>query len=239
MSFNVDWTKLDEAVASSLKSFLNSHLTSITLPEYIGKITISALDFGATPPSLTITNLSDPLPGLLHPSLHLEFYLPDPPADDIDSDDEPFPDSVSEAIARQNNALNTPRPPPYYYSPTVSPTRATFPPAQLPEVDIHENMRELRDREDVMLELSIEYSGDMKLSLNTSLIINNPTPNFLVLPISLKLTGFGFNGCLLVAYIKKTKSVGLCLREGGGLTDVRVESEVGDGNRQGKERGGG
>jgi hypothetical protein len=104
-------------------------------------------------------------------------------------------------------------------------------------------MRLLKHEDDVMLgilktsyrdlELSIAYKGDMKLSLTTSLIVNHPTPNFLALPISLNLTKFGFKGTALIAYLSSSKSVGFCLKEGGGLEDVRVESEVGDGNRQG------
>jgi hypothetical protein len=160
--------------------------------------------------------------------LSLEFYLPDITPDDQDSDNENWPDSVSEAIARTNSYNALPRPPPYYYSPSTSPTRTTLfsPPSE-------EILETIKSPDDVMLELSIAYKGDMKLSLTTSLIVNHPTPRFLSLPISLNLTGFGFTGNALIAYLSTTKSVGFCLREGGGLQDVRVESKVGDVNRQG------
>lgn len=46
----------------------------------------------------------------------------------------------------------------------------------------------------VQIDLDIEYHGNLRLTLSTELIINHPTPNFLILPVRMTLTGFFVKG---------------------------------------------
>jgi distribution and morphology protein 12 len=47
---------------------------------------------------------------------------------------------------------------------------------------------------DAQVEVSIEYDGDMKMSISTELIVNQPTPNFLTLPLQLTVTKTSIKG---------------------------------------------
>jgi len=47
---------------------------------------------------------------------------------------------------------------------------------------------------DIQLELKIIYQGNLRLTVTTELILNNPTPAFMTLPIKLALKGISFKG---------------------------------------------
>jgi distribution and morphology protein 12 len=51
---------------------------------------------------------------------------------------------------------------------------------------------------DCQIEIDIAYKGDMSMSISTELIINQPTPGFLSLPLSLTLTKSNFKGKIAV-----------------------------------------
>ena len=64
-------------------------------------------------------------------------------------------------------------------------------------MDIHDDpmfLREAKHDTDAQLDLSIKYHGNMRLAISTELIVNQPTPAFMVLPLTLILTGFSFEG---------------------------------------------
>ncbi|KAJ3291005.1 Mitochondrial distribution and morphology protein 12 [Borealophlyctis nickersoniae] len=54
-----------------------------------------------------------------------------------------------------------------------------------------------RRESDAQVELEVDYKGNMRLVINTELIVNYPTPAFMVLPLTLTLTGFSFCGTCL------------------------------------------
>jgi distribution and morphology protein 12 len=49
---------------------------------------------------------------------------------------------------------------------------------------------------DAQLEITVVYKGDMSMSISTELIINQPTPAFMILPLTLTLTRSCFQGNL-------------------------------------------
>ncbi|KAH8117087.1 hypothetical protein DFH11DRAFT_1151611 [Phellopilus nigrolimitatus] len=61
------------------------------------------------------------------------------------------------------------------------------------------------------LHLRILHHSDMRLSLTTSLLINYPSPMFMALPIKLSVTGFEFNGEVVVAYEGQRERVHFCI----------------------------
>lgn len=50
---------------------------------------------------------------------------------------------------------------------------------------------------DCQVEISIKYKGDMSMCISTELIINQPTPGFMSLPLILTLTKSSFQGTFL------------------------------------------
>ncbi|GAA97546.1 uncharacterized protein L969DRAFT_43032 [Mixia osmundae IAM 14324] len=58
----------------------------------------------------------------------------------------------------------------------------------------------------LQLHLQITYSGSMRISLTTSLLINYPSPFFMSLPLSLKVTGLAFSGVIVLAYESSTRT---------------------------------
>jgi hypothetical protein len=51
-----------------------------------------------------------------------------------------------------------------------------------------------RGKMDVQLEVAVRYKGNMMLKIATELIINQPTENFMTLPMTLTLTSLTFSG---------------------------------------------
>ncbi|KAJ3039714.1 Mitochondrial distribution and morphology protein 12 [Rhizophlyctis rosea] len=91
-----------------------------------------------------------------------------------------------------------------------------------------------RRESDAQIELNMDYKGNMRLVINTQLIVNFPTPNFMVLPLTLTLTGFSFQATAVIAHLGDR--INFCFRDPGAgesvLHDVSIDSEIGDKNRQ-------
>ncbi len=49
----------------------------------------------------------------------------------------------------------------------------------------------------VQVDVLIDYEGDLKLTISTELLINQPTPAFLILPIRMRITKLHIKGMLL------------------------------------------
>lgn len=64
---------------------------------------------------------------------------------------------------------------------------------------------------DLQLHLHVLHHSDLRLSLTTSLLINYPSPQFMALPIKLAVTGFVFDGEVVLAYEGRRKRVHLCV----------------------------
>ncbi|KAJ1568179.1 Mitochondrial distribution and morphology protein 12, partial [Nowakowskiella sp. JEL0078] len=87
---------------------------------------------------------------------------------------------------------------------------------------------------DCQLEVAMRYNGNMRLTIETELLVNQPTPAFLVLPITLSLTGLTFSAEAIIAYLGDR--VNFCFKPDQSgeslLKDVSLESEIGDSGKQ-------
>lgn len=101
--------------------------------------------------------------------------------------------------------------------------------------------------EDLQTVFRVRYSGDIKLSLTTEILLDYPMPSFVGIPVKLNITGMSFDGVAVLAYIRKRAH--FCFlspedayaaigpdEEGGEagsmkmgvlLHDIKVESEIG------------
>ena len=62
MSVDIDWSKLDEALAEKVRDFLNERFQSLSLPSMLKSIEIVSFEFGSTPPTIEIQYITDPYP---------------------------------------------------------------------------------------------------------------------------------------------------------------------------------
>lgn len=59
MSIDLDWTRLDAPLASSLVEMLNRQLQNTPRPSFIGPVQVTALDFGSVAPEIELVDLCD------------------------------------------------------------------------------------------------------------------------------------------------------------------------------------
>ncbi|EGF79219.1 hypothetical protein BATDEDRAFT_85738 [Batrachochytrium dendrobatidis JAM81] len=224
MSFIIDWNLLNDGVeAERLKLLVNDHFQEVARPSFLGKVTVMQLDFGDIPPEVTIEDICDPL---------ADFYIQEDPAfeyehdhiqshsynsrQNIDTTAASEQISVSDGIGHHGSAI--------YKEPSLSfDSTNNLRYVQLPPQDT-----------DAQLELNVRYHGNMRLSISTELIVNQPTPAFMVLPLALTLTGFSFDGTAVIAYLGY--AINFCFKEpldgNSILQDMTIESEIGDRNKQ-------
>ncbi|KAH6560596.1 hypothetical protein BASA62_010379 [Batrachochytrium salamandrivorans] len=235
MSLIIDWDLLKDGVeAGRLKELVNQHFKEIDRPSFIGDITVSYLDFGDIPPEIEIVDICDPLP---------EFYF----QEDVGYESE---NGISFDFAGHQQNLHYPsggglstRGAAESIARSVSSgfvnhagrggnedlLQPTF-----DRVDDLQYVQMPQQETDAQLELKVGYHGNMRLSISTELIINQPTPEFMVLPLALTLTGFFFEGTAVIAYLGY--AINFCFKEPPNgeniLQDMTIESEIGDKNKQ-------
>ncbi|ORZ13238.1 hypothetical protein BCR42DRAFT_453257 [Absidia repens] len=94
MSFDIDWSKLDDELAGYVQQFLNRHFQAINKPAFIGDIHVTSFDWGTTPPTIEIVDITDPFP---------EFYEPEETEDDLDTDS---PSKTVNSTSDNKNSTN-------------------------------------------------------------------------------------------------------------------------------------
>ncbi|KAI9099490.1 hypothetical protein DFS34DRAFT_713929 [Phlyctochytrium arcticum] len=223
MSFLINWDLLAEGVeAEGLRGFLNSRFQEIERPPFLGPCEVTELDFGDIPPDIIIQDICDPSP---------EFYLPD----DIDSWQHsipPFSDDASASTPRSDLSWDGG----YGYTGALGVGgggAGSATPLSDHELAL-QYAESMRRESDAQVEVEIAYKGSMRLAISTELIVNQPTPAFMVLPLTLTLTGFHFTATAIVAYLGDR--VNFCFKEADTgaalLRDVSIDSEVGDRHKQ-------
>lgn len=100
----------------------------------------------------------------------------------------------------------------------------------------------------VQLHLRVAYSGNLRIALKTSLMVNYPNPSFMALPLSLAITGLAFDGIFICAFDGPNKKIHVSVQEPEAeenaedvgntsefgrvcdriFADLALESEVGD-----------
>jgi len=71
-----------------------------------------------------------------------------------------------------------------------------------PLSSVHTAERE-RSAEDLQIVAHIKYSGNIRLSLTTDILLDYPMPSFVGIPLKLNITGITFDGIAVIAYIKR------------------------------------
>jgi len=71
-----------------------------------------------------------------------------------------------------------------------------------PASSAHTEERE-KSAEDLQIVAHIKYSGNIRLSLTTDILLDYPMPSFVGIPLKLNITGITFDGIAVVAYIKR------------------------------------
>ncbi|KAJ6531590.1 hypothetical protein DFH09DRAFT_1250225 [Mycena vulgaris] len=213
MSIDLDWSKLDASLSSSLIELLNRQLASTPRPSFIGPVEVTSLDFGSTSPDAELVDLRD---------IYRDF-LED---DESESEDDDGFEWVSRRAAGREEALGYHHLPPHvrYGRPgTVDMFSST--PSLHAHPDIwNGGMSSLPSL--APLHLHINWHSDLRITLTTSLLINYPSPMFMSLPIKLSVTGLIFTGEVAVAYEGERKRVHLCI-----LDDLDPYGPVAGGNR--------
>lgn len=95
---------------------------------------------------------------------------------------------------------------------------------------------------DIQLYLQITYKGDIKVGIETTLLLNYPSPNFVSLPLKLTITGVDISSIAALAYIDQRIHFSfICDVDANGdavtlsghdrveiIKDIKIESEIGD-----------
>ncbi|KAI8926660.1 hypothetical protein BC831DRAFT_455589 [Entophlyctis helioformis] len=215
MSFELRWDLLKDGVeAERLRQLLNERFQEVERPSFLGALTVTELDFGDIPPELTIVDICDPLP---------EFYIQEDSDYISDDNSRHLPGGPTRAGGGGSSSRH-PHPVGGGYTSSSS---------NLIE-DERGYVHAPRQDTDAQLELSVAYHGNMRLSISTELIVNQPTPAFMVLPLTLTVTGFSFEATAVIAYLGYM--INFCLKEPLNgeptLRDMTIESEIGDKNKQ-------
>jgi distribution and morphology protein 12 len=87
----------------------------------------------------------------------------------------------------------------------------SLPPHHGPQAQEPTNELPPNPHPNLQLHLHVNWHSNLRISLQTSLLINYPSPMFMSLPIRLSITGLVFNGELAVAYEGERKRVHLCI----------------------------
>ncbi|TAQ86596.1 hypothetical protein B7494_g5072 [Chlorociboria aeruginascens] len=134
-------------------------------------------------------------------------------------------------------------------------TLATSNPTTRPQTsegaeDIEESSPPRRFREpqveDLQTVFRVRYSGDVRLSLTTEILLDYPMPSFVGIPVKLNITGLSFDGVAVLAYIRKRTHFCFLspedasatlggddneqrgdMKMGGLFHEIKVESEIG------------
>lgn len=95
---------------------------------------------------------------------------------------------------------------------------------------------------DIQLYLQISYKGDIKVGIETTLLLNYPSPNFVSLPLKLTITGLEISSIAALAYIDRRIHFSfICDVDDNGnavtlsghdrveiIKDIKIETEIGD-----------
>ncbi|KAI9004096.1 hypothetical protein BC832DRAFT_600216 [Gaertneriomyces semiglobifer] len=213
MSFLINWELLSDGVeADRLREFLNARFQEIERPAFLGPLSVTELDFGDIPPEIAIVDICDPAP---------EFYLPDDDASETWEREESIGVLESEIGEGTSDAMSS--------------LSSAYRPSSLSDEEIAmQYASNMRRESDAQVEVEVIYKGNMRLAISTELIVNQPTPAFMVLPLTLTLTGFHFTATAIIAYLGD--HMNFCFKEPNAgsaiLHDLSIDSEVGDKHKQ-------
>ncbi|KAJ6622867.1 hypothetical protein B0H10DRAFT_2162661 [Mycena sp. CBHHK59/15] len=225
MSIDLDWSKLDASLSSTLIDLLNRQLSSTPRPSFIGPVEVTSLGFGSASPDVELVDLRDIYRDFLEDDESESGGEPAKVTEGAE-DDDGF-EWVSRRAAGREEALGYHHLPPHAQYGRVGGVDmfSSTPSLNYAPVDIwNGGMSSLPNLGP--LHLHINWQSDLRITLTTSLLINYPSPMFMSLPIKLSVTGLIFTGEIAVAYEGERKRVHLCV-----LDDLDPYGPAAGGNR--------
>ncbi|KAJ7735287.1 hypothetical protein DFH07DRAFT_905844 [Mycena maculata] len=232
MSIDLDWSKLDASLSSSLIDLLNRQLSSTPRPSFIGPVEVTSLDFGSASPDAELVDLRDIYRDFLEDDASESGGEPVKVTEGAE-DDDGF-EWVSRRAAGREESLGYHHLPPHvrYGRPGTVDMFSSTPSLHAPPDVWNGGMNSLPGLGPVysawphspmyrsplagpfsapLLHLHINWHSDLRITLTTSLLINYPSPMFMSLPIKLSVTGLIFTGEIAVAYEGERQRVHLCI----------------------------
>ncbi|KAJ3017226.1 UNVERIFIED_CONTAM: Mitochondrial distribution and morphology protein 12 [Siphonaria sp. JEL0065] len=241
MSLDINWLLLDAEVARQAQNWLNERLQELDdrRPAFLGKLTVENLDFGSIPPVIAIQDITNVID---------EFYLPD----EFDIFNPQLPTTthhLAQLLAQtsldhsnindSSSAASSRHQSPQKHVDHLhnSGTHHHSMPSKQKTMSVEDMVSQyahaMRRETDIQIEILVDYKGDFRFTVNTELIVNQPTPAFITLPLSLSLTGFSFTAVAVISYLGDR--INFCFKETsdnrGLFNEIHIESEIGDKER--------
>lgn len=202
MSIHFNWSLLDGKVGESLVMYLNEYFGTLEgIPDSLGKIKVTGVDFGTTPPTVDIIDIRDPFS---------EFEQ------NFDSQDlqESSPSQFTRSHSPYHTRHQASAAPPQWPSSTELASNESddfvvhspaHPPLISPTAEWNETFQRRNAASNFthfQIHLQAAYSGCMRIFISTELKFNLPSTSFISLPMDLKISILSFSGmrlCVRVA----------------------------------------
>lgn len=226
MSIEIDWESLatDDAVAQNLKDYINDQFKDLVLPDFVSDLEVTYLSLGAIPPEITIRHIGNPFDEFFEEGSgslnHEETASPsDSEVSESEADndvhlgdsfqpfkgDSSFADVSTDTQPRKGSESLR-----QMHSYTINSVGIGFPEIDTPNfftpdayikrnAAIQQSSSKI-GKEDLQAVLEIEYKGDMSIGLAVKLLVNYPSPRFILLPIQLRLSELFIHCLAVVAY---------------------------------------
>lgn len=218
MSVIFDWELLSQKpINEKVKSSLNLLAGKLDLPKFLKSLEIAEIDFGAIPPKVCISNVTDPLP---------EFYFPvELSAAREESSDE---DGILEGNGAEVNTE------PILEGEDVNESDESSSQGGS-ESMMASFLGMIRDDRDLQVEVSIEYSGDIRVVATAILSADSPFKNFISIPITFTISEISVVGTAIMAFIGDR--INFCFKESPEegdsiIRNIKIESEIGSKEKQ-------
>lgn len=88
--------------------------------------------------------------------------------------------------------------------------------------------------QDLQTTLHITYNGNLSLSLTAEILLDYPMPNFVGIPLALKITGMSFDGVALLAYMNARKRKNPSKEQESVFAEADASKEDAEGDGKGK-----
>jgi distribution and morphology protein 12 len=221
MSFAINWDLLaDGEIAERLRTWLNDRFDEIDRPSFLGPLKVTELDFGDVPPNIEIKDVCDPIPEFYLPDDFDVYSSPQAAANlaslialttnqgsIVPQETESNHQKKSETSGSLLYGDKLEEPVPEIQQPTASYSSPSLQTTTVPlgsgvsvdnlvEEFVRRNAEYMKRPSDAQVEILVEYRGNLRIAVTTELIVNQPTPAFITLPLTLTLAGFSFSGMI-------------------------------------------
>jgi len=243
MSIHFNWEELtanSEEIEQGICDFLHNQFQAITLPPFISSLAVSSFKLGTVPPEVTFKNFSDPFP---------EFYSETASDDDSLDSEQKSRDSTPVSTPRETSSrdpascesVSRESTPNIVLDDGFDDTRLNY---KLTGDNAGSEMGPEPDDFDVQSYIELKYAGDMQLAITATLLVNYPTPGFISLPVSIKVTNIDIHSLIVAAFIKPRLYISILndlesanklksMDSTNVVKSMKIESEIGDNSDHG------